>query len=280
MPIIPKPSNGPSPSGDGAVFGPCQSWDPIWCDILPDGSEAVTGHALEMATEILWMKSGMRFGTCTHTIRPCKKSCWGGGSWPFGSGWSELGTWPRPLLYRGEWFNITCGGCGDNCSCSMVDEIDLPGPVSTIDDVKIDGVSLIPGVDYRLDDWRKVVRLGALWPMCNDLNKDDTQEGTWSITATWGIEVPKMGRFAVGELAYHLVLACVGDAACALPMAVQRLVRQGVTIDFANPQMVFDTNRVGLTFCDMFLSAVNPDNLRMQSRVYNLDQPSYRIAGV
>lgn len=277
MPII--PFSGATPGDGAAAFGPCQPWDPIWCHELPTGSEAVSGYALEMATEILWNKTGQRYGTCTHTIRPCRQSCWSNGVWPYNDSWSELGVWPRPVLFDGEWFNIACGTCGDGCSCNRLDEIELPGPVASIQQVKVDGVTLVQGVDYRLDDYRKLVRLNNLWPMCNDLNKADTQEGTWSVTATWGIEVPKAGQFAVGELAYHIILACMGDAGCALPMTVQRLARQGVTIDFLDPQRVFDSNRIGLTLCDMFISAVNPDNLRSQSRVYNLDQPSYRIAG-
>ena len=278
MPVIPLPPV-PTPGGDGEGFGPCASWEPLWCVDLPTGSEAISGHMVRAATELLWAKTGMQFDACQLTVRPCRRDCFGQ-SWPFDQSWWEINTWPRPVFFNGNWYNITCGNCGDNCSCSRVEEVLLPGPISSIDQVKVDGVVLTAGVDYRLDDWRKLIRLdGGIWPICNDLNLADSEVGTWSVTATWGTAVPTLGRLAVGELALQFIYACLGMDCCVLPQTVQQLTRQGVSIEFLDPQMVFESNRIGLQMSDMFISTYNPDSLRAQSTVYNIDSPRPRITG-
>lgn len=278
MPVIPLPPV-PTPGMGGDGFGPCAAWEPIWCVDLPTGSEAISGHMVLAATELLWAKTGMQFDACQLTIRPCRRDCYGQ-SWPFDQSWWEINSWPRPVFFNGNWYNMTCGNCGDNCSCTRVEEVLLPGPISSIDQVKVDGVVLTAGVDYRLDDWRKLIRLdGGIWPICNDLNLADTEVGTWSVTATWGTPVPTLGRLAVGELALQFIYACLGMDCCILPQTVQQLTRQGVSIEFLDPQLVFDSNRVGLQMSDMFISTYNPDSLRAPSMVYNIDSPRPRITG-
>lgn len=286
MPVIPLPSSIPSPS-DAEGFGPCAAWEPIWCVDLPTSASEISGHAVQMATEILWARSGMKFDQCTLTIRPCRQDCWGGGEFPYGGFWWQMGTlYPQPALINGNWYNLTCGSCTGDCSCATLSEILLPGPVTAINEVKVDGVAL-DSTDYRLDDWRKLVRLdGELWPLCNNLNLDDDEEGTWSVTLTYGVPVPTSGRMAVGELAYQLILACLGDSCCLLPYNVQQIARQGVTIKYPDVSDLFGmdrqgrvTNRIGLQYCDLFLDAVNPYGLRQSSQVYAIDGSTPRIAG-
>lgn len=285
MPVIPLPSDLPAPAPSSEGFGPCAPWDPIWCVELPTGSEEVSGSALQMATEILWAKSGMRYDQCSITIRPCRQDCFNGSGL-----WWEFGTlYPQPALIAGNWYNLTCGSCTDGCSCTTVQEIILPGgPVTAVTAVKVDGIHLVSPTDWRLDDWRRLVRTdGGSWPMCNDMNLDDTQPGTWSATVTYGQPVPTMGRMAVGELTYQLILACMGDDCCVLPYRITELARQGITLSFPDVSDLFGmdragrvTNLTGLQFCDMFLDAANPFGLRSKSHAYSIDQPAPRIAGV
>lgn len=285
MPVIPLPSQTPAPSVEG--FGPCSAWEPIWCADLPTGSEEISGSALMMATEILWARTGMQFDACSLTIRPCRQDCWDGGAFPYGGYWWQMGgLYPQPALINGNWYNLTCGSCSGDCSCAMLSEIVLPGPVTAINEVKVDGVALA-STDYRLDDWRKLVRLdGEMWPLCNNLNLADTETGTWSVNLTYGRPVPTSGRMAVGELAYELILACLGDSCCKLPYQVQQIARQGVTIKYPDVSDLFGmgpngqvTNRVGLQYCDLFIDAFNPYGLRQASEVYSVDQSQPRIAG-
>lgn len=264
---------------DSSGFGPCAPWDPIYCTPLPTGSEEISGFALQMATEILWAKSGMRFDQCTFTVRPCKSSCWGGGAFPYGTWWEMTSSYPTPALINGNWYNLTCGSCANDCSCTTLEEVIFPGPVTSIDTVKVDGMTLLAN-QYRLDDWRKLVRIdGGTWPSCNDMNLEDTEPGTWSVQLTYGQPVPMAGRFAVGELAHQLILACMGDDCCTLPYRIAQLARQGVTIDFPDIDSLIAGNRLGLLYADAFLDAFNPAGLRMPAQIYNVDAPRHRIVG-
>jgi hypothetical protein len=254
--------------------GLCEPWPAIWCTNLPAGSAAVTGAALAAASEALWAATAQRFGLCTETIRPCRRDC--GSSWPFTDSWWEWtgGTWPRPLLYDGAWFNVTCGSCSGGCSCGMLEEALLPGPVYDILQVKVDGVPLAPSA-YRLDNGRLLVRTdGGRWPSCQNLAADDTQPGTWSVTARFGEPVPILGQQAVGELACEMVRAMLG-ADCRLPSNVTNLVRQGVTIALNEGSEIIER----LYFAGMFLAAFNPHKLSARPQVYDVDGPSFRRTG-
>lgn len=250
---------------------PCSPWTPIWCkDLLPE-TAAISGAALEAATHILWAKSGRQYDECSVTWRPCRKDCWDGG-WPFASSWNEYGTsWPHPYTYNGQWFNLGCGGCVGTCSCTALQMVALPDPVASITSVKIDGATL-PASGYTVYDYRTLLRVdGGLWPICNDLNKPSTAVGTWEITATVGVAVPTLGKMAVGELAYELALACVGNRNCALPSAVQSIVRQGVSMTFLDPNEMFADGKLGLRLCDLFIGTVNPQGLQMRAQAIDVE---------
>lgn len=267
----PNPTTSSNISSMSTDFGPCE-WPLLQCAVWPTGSEAITGNAIAAATEVLWQKTAQRYGVCEMTIRPCKETC--GDSWPFFDSWWRWdgGLWPRPLLYNGLWFNIACGGCPGSCSCTVLEQVRLPGPVNTVTQVKINGVVLNPAA-YRLDDNQYLVRRdGGRWPPCQNMSLDDTEEDTWSITFTWGEEIPIIGQQALGQLANVLVRECMGED-CKLPRNIQSLVRQGVTI-----QLPEDWLR-GLTFVDLFLNYANPKGLIGAPGIYDPDAQNYRRAG-
>lgn len=263
-------------------FGPCESWDAIWqggeCSVLLDPSAPlVTGDAVRAASEILYQLTAQRFGLCTVTLRPCRQSC---GGFP-SSTWWEYGTYPQPYWWAGTWYNLACGSCpGDTCSCVGLDETILPGPVASILSVKLDGVTLTQNVDYRVDDYRKLVRLpgGTLWPFCQDMNLPDTEVGTWSVTAQYGEPVPTLGKLAVGELAAEIVkyLLCMD---CALPQGVVDISRQGVSMTIASIADLFKTGFIQLRMCDLFIKTANPNHMQSRSGVYDIDGPNYRATG-
>lgn len=262
-------------------FGPCTPWTPTWqtgeCSVLLlTGAPEVTGVAVEVASEILYHLTAQRFGTCEVTLRPCRRSCYD--TFPH-TGWWEYGSYPRPYWYAGTWYNLACGTCGDSCSCVGMDETVLPGPIDYVTSVKLDGVELVNGVNYRVDDYRKLVRVdGLLWPFCQDMTKPDTEVGTWSATIGYGEPVPALGRLAVGELAGEIVkyLLC---ADCQLPQGVVDLSRQGVSMTIANISDLFNTGFIQLRICDLFIKTANPHHLQSRSAVYDLDSPSFRATG-
>lgn len=280
MPVINPTTTPTSISGLSDITGPCADWPVKWpCDISTVSPE-ITGSAVRMATETLWALSGRQFGLCEVTLRPCRRDCTDA-TWPFG--WSDLipsqTGYIRPALIAGQWYNLVCGNCpGNTCSCTPISEVVLPAPVHRVVSVKVDGVPLVTGA-YRMDDNRFLVRLdGSDWPYCNDLNKDDTEVGTWSVTAEYGQLVPEGGAWAVGELACEIIRAINGDD-CRLPLNVTQLVRQGVTISFPTATEMFREGRTGLYLVDMFLMTWNPHKLSRRSGVYSVDGTLHRRAG-
>lgn len=270
----------PVPAGGGSATsnppGLCEPWEPIWTCALPTEAYSVTGTAVQMASEVLWALTARRFGLCNVTIRPCRRDCFNS-NWGGWNNWWEFGYYPQPALIGGLWYNLTCGSCSDGCSCSRISDVMLPGPVYEIGAVKVDGVVLTKNTDYRLDDYRRLVRLGGHeWPLCNDLNLADTEVGTWSVTFSQGEPVPELGRIAVGILATEFAKMLICDSSCALPKPVQSLSRQGVNITFLDPNEVFATGRTGLYVPDIFISTYNPNNLRRRSAVYDIDNLNNR----
>lgn len=253
--------------------GPCLAWPATYCTVFPLGTESVSGDAVAMATEILWAKSGRQFDVCTVTLRPCRDECFDVG---WGDSWSEWGTtWPRPYLYQGQWFNLACGSCRGGCSCTQLSTFTLE-QIASIEAIKINGVTLDPA-SYVVYDHRLVVRTDGLWPLCNDLTKADTETGTWSVTARIGVDPPVLGQRALGELALQLALACVGDLNCELPSTVQQVVRQGVTLTMFDPTLMYADGKLGLRFCDLFLSSFNSQNIAAAARVYDPDRRGPRV---
>jgi hypothetical protein len=154
----------------------------------------------------------------------------------------------------------------------------LPSPVSSIVQVKLDG-SVAPTGSYRVDNNRLLVRTDGLrWPSCNDLNKADTEVGTWSVTALYGQPTPALAPLAVGELACELLKAMAGEE-CRLPPGVTQLIRQGVTVSIPDFGALFKDGRTGLYMVDMFLAATNPNRLQQRSRVYSPDKIIQRRTG-
>lgn len=258
-----------------AEFGPCADWPVYWtCDVSTE-SAAATGYAAAFATRTLWALSGRRFGTCEVTLRPCRKDCYD--IWP--RGWFP---WPvtDPLLGGAGrfWYPLSCGSCGGDCSCGSVSETWLPAPVNRIVEVKIDGTPMATGA-YRVDNHRILVRTdGSAWPVCNDLSEDDTQPGTWSVTALYGEDVPTGAALAMGELVCEILKASRGED-CRLPAGVTQLARQGVTISYPDVGQLLKEGRTGLYLVDMFLAAENPAGLAQRSRTYRVDGPQVRRAG-
>lgn len=255
--------------------GPCEDWPVYWtCDISTYAPE-LTGYAVSTATRVLWALSGRRFGTCTATLRPCRAGCtdavYSNPVW----------YWPASVAAPAwDWYTVPydCGYCARGCACTSLSEVLLPSPVNSIVSVMMDGTPMVTGA-YRLDDNRFLVRTdGRTWPYCNELTKDDTQIGTWSITARYGEDVPESARLAMGELACEIVKAGTGQD-CRLPPGVTSLVRQGVTISYPDVGQLLKEGRTGLYLVDLFLASENPDGIAQRGRVFSIDRPRHRRAG-
>lgn len=218
----------------------CQ-WEPDtgclgdrWDALEPDIKE----RALMLATSSLQMLTYYRVGTCPVTIRPCpsKPRC--------GHGWN-------PHVRNGLWYN----NCPCESSCAPLSEFEIPGPVGYIDSLVIDGIEQdLDSGDWRLDDGYRLVWQGtgpSPLPEYQDLNKPDTEPGTWSITYSRSAPVGPDGRLAVAYLAMEFADACTPKKKCSLPRGVTNVVRNGVS--FTVEAGLFPGGLTGNEIADAFI---------------------------
>jgi hypothetical protein len=238
-------------------------------------------RALIEATAVgyLWNWTLKAFGVCPVVVRPCRQDCggmdtfWGLG--PFASGSaaqygpypnggyggsnrSGFGSYPNPQLVGGEWTNVSCGFCRDECSCgaSSLMTLRLPGPIAEVTQVLVDGVALDPAA-YRVDNHALLVRLdGTPWPRCQDMTLPTTDAGTFSIAYQRGREVPVGGQVAAGLLACELAKAICRDSSCALPQRVQTITRQGVTMAMIDSGQGIEQGQTGIWTIDSWVSSI------------------------
>lgn len=223
-------------------------------------------ETLQVASDLLFQFSGRQFpGLCTKTVRPCSQRIYND---PFPDRTSTAIVTTSPI-------RLACGCTSpDACGCSGLSQIDLGVyPVVSIDEVKVDG-AVLPESAYRVDDYKWLVRLdGESWMCCQDLSLADTEVGTFSVTVTYGREVPTAGRHAAAILACELALSCTSNppGECRLPPKVQSVTRQGVSMVLLNPAEVLIQGRTGIAEVDLFVQAYNPTQKRMPSAVFSPD---------
>lgn len=200
--------------------------------------QADQDRALMLATSSLQMLTYYRVGSCPITIRPCPEAL------DCACGWS-------PVIRDGQWYN--CSTCDK--TCAPLSEIDLPGPVGYIESLKIDGVEQDLGSgDWRLDDGHLLVWQGegiSPVPSVQNLNRPDTEVGTWSVTYSQSYPVLADGRLAVAYLAMEFAKACKPKGKCSLPRGVTNVVRNGVS--FSVEAGLFPGGLTGIEIVDQYI---------------------------
>lgn len=246
---------------------PCTPWitddDVAECCNVETSDPVIFEVVAQQASDILFQLSGRQFpGECERTVRPSCDPCWCG--YQILSRGHIVGPWDwgYPLTYY-------CDSCLVACSPSL---IKLSGyPVQSIDEVLIDG-AVLAVTEYRLHNQRYAMRLNdARWPVSQDLTLADTEDGTFSITYTYGVAPPEIGVAAAAQLACELYKECAG-ADCALPKGTTRVTRQGITVDrLAFTTWAYGKNKAwqtGLPLVDAFLAAYNPAGLQRRPVFY------------
>lgn len=291
-------------SGAGPIAGPCAAWISgsdvaSVCDFDYDSATAAKADEAAVASsQILFEISGRQFGgECEQTVRPCLQPC---------SGWQLLGFPSQWYGFGWNGLNAGVGGWGwwggDGqalCGCRALSQVKLPGyPVTSIVEVKIDG-DILPALDgdgdpnYRLDEWQLLTRMGKpgtpaqprFWPSCQNLDLDDTANGTFSVSYRFGVAPPLPGVLAAEELGCEIYNALVGNE-CRLPVGASQLNRQGVNITrglLVNWALAQSSRggphprswSTGLPLVDAFLSAYNPTGRRSRSRIFSPDLQQY-----
>lgn len=226
--------------------------------------------AVAMASATLNRLTGYRVTNCAVKVRPCKLSHGAGYAMNYyGSTYgSSYSGWTPYINAGGEWINF-CGHTTADCSCSELCAVQLPGPVGRLDEVKVDGV-VLSAANYRLDG-DKLIWTGAgacPWPTCQDLNKADTEVGTFSVTYVNGYPPDSIAAYAAGLLACQFYSACT-TGKCSLPPGVVTVVRQGVTLQVVSGS--FPGGMTGIREVDAFITMWNPKGRLAPSRVWSPD---------
>lgn len=245
---------------------------------------AVKAQAESLAASILWRLTGMQYGCCEITVRPCKpRNCdpitlsqliyWDSRAFlTFGQ--PNMGVLSFfPTLIGGQVFNISgCGSC-DNAAvgcqkCRADCQVQLPGPVCSIANVTVDGVTLVAGEDYLVYDNGTLAFVEDTCPTKQDYNLPNGSVGTWSATYSIGIPVPDELNFAAGLYAVEIFKSLDGDKGCSLPARVQQVTRQGVNVTYIDPVTLTNAGLTGLPLVDQIIRAINPYQLVQQPRVW------------
>lgn len=258
--------------------GPCVWPIDVTCDDAWAGySQAVRDRATALAVFVLDALTGKQFAQCPVTVRPCGPSCGlydGYQTFPAGAPSGGVpNPWMSPYIAGGIWRNCACAG---GCDCAPACKIDLGMPVAAVTEVKVNGLVLDPSAYQLVGQWLARTDGGPCWPSCQDPSAPDTEDGTFSVTYQPGRPLPLAGQIAAGALASEFAKACAGSA-CGLPAQIAALSRQGVDVEFVDPQTVLTDGRTGIREVDLFIGAVNPYNRRSRARVMTPDLPSHPV---
>lgn len=239
---------------------------------LDDADDEVKARCVTTACEIIWALSGRQFGLCETTVRPCREVCCDPCQ---NAGWLPM----RNSV--GAWVNVTCRKhCRGSCDCQTVCELWLPGPVSSVEEVRLDGQLLDPD-EYKFDRRNgTLVRVSeGCWPKCQNMLGDPAEdENTFAIKYLKGRPVPTAIAGAAAELANEIGLACAQDDSCSIPRSsLRQIQRQGKTEVFVDPNAMIDNNRTGIFAVDLALKAFNPKGRARSGAILSPDVPEYRV---
>lgn len=260
---------------DSAVWAP-PTEPPIVVPVDPDNPTEEEAAALALheawvvnvadAEAMAWLtlqtRSAGRIAVCPVTVRPCRKSCNAGAYLQYGPPFA-------PIMVDGGWINVWCSDHrGEDCACTTVREVILPGNVARVTEVKIDDV-IIPDTAYYVRNGNRLVRTdGENWPRCQDMNLKDG-EGTFFVTYLQGVEPDQLVNRAAGMLADQWYLSIIGDGSCKLPKGTRTVTRLGVTYEIIHNLFISGT---GIPFVEQVLQSINPNGLRRPGRVWSPDQ--------
>lgn len=225
-------------------WGPCAPYlDPAGVEALgcvcsgldlgePADVEAFE-RALWWATRRLFEASGGRWtGCCEETVRPVSQPCRDVGSIPVEFADRYLPAIPHVVgeAAPGVPRLVNCWTCPSPAGAGTVLALPLV-PVRAIVEVRIDGAVLDPAA-YRLRPGTNLlVRIdGAPWPTSQAIDLDDDQPGTWSVTWTWGLDLPPEAAPLLAGFACELLTLC-RTGSCGLSPGVRVVSRPGVEFD-------------------------------------------------
>lgn len=153
-------------------------------------------------------------------------------------------------------FCLRCGpGCRRHCQCRR-EILDLTGKyaAASVERVTLAGVDLTPDVDYRLDEWGQLLRLGGdTWPRGANVGDDPR---AFEVAWTFGRAIPAGGTRSANRLTCEMAKACIPNGKCNLPSRITGVNREGVTYTIIDPLAIIREGATGLTDVDQWLYTV------------------------
>lgn len=149
---------------------------PCACNLTEEDHGALIEEYIDEASDFLFVASGGRVaGRCTRTV------------------------WPVTDTYGcARWDSAYPG------AQPFFDAIPLAGPNTEVLKVTIDGVILNPS-EYRLYNGNMLIRRSGSWPTSNDLTKDDTDVGTFTVQERFGEAPSRLVSDATVELVCQMI---------------------------------------------------------------------------
>jgi hypothetical protein len=229
---------------------------------------------LQVASNLAYAASARQFpGIVESVVRPSRRES-AINPWP---AWWTMGQNVSP------WGLCICNlEPHRNCGCGVLSEVWLADVVQAIIQVYVNG-AIVPATSYAVHDRMYLVRTdGQGWPCCQDFTQDptlSTSTNSFQVTYLRGKQPPPEGRQAVIDMAGEFYAAKAGGD-CALPSAVQQLVREGVSMTLADP-IGINLFQTGIRSWDYFVEAHNPKHRARRATFLSPDvQPRYRKVGV
>jgi len=152
---------------------------PCGCAYTDSDHGALIQELIDEASDFLYVASGGRVhGRCTRTVYPISSG------YPCGPvGWM---------------------GFGGNSSEMLLNPIPLPGPSASVAQVKINGVALNAS-EYGIYNGSYLFRRVGSWPTSNDITKANTEEGTFTVTHSFGNAPSRITVMATVELVCQMM---------------------------------------------------------------------------
>lgn len=206
----------------------------------------------DAASEVIYVLTGMQFpGTCRATVRPVRRH-------HDRASVTLLGT-ARPA-WPGGFF-----GCGDEIPLHDPIFVDDTNPIT----VKIDGE---PFTDFYVRDGYKLVRSDDHpWPSRNQLNLADTEEGTFSITYSFGTPAPNVVKRAALTLGVEYAREDMRDPRTRLPPGTRTASRDGLSVGLDTEVDRIRTAGSAIPDIAAVMGTFNPTNNRMPTLIYSPD---------
>lgn len=216
----------------------------------------------------LWQATGRRYGVVEKTLRPVRTHV--------------SRTESARMMRQGVPVNsIPRVDLGHDASCTcQLSALRLPGPIGEVSSLLVNGAEVGTGGMAIAPDRRWLWLVDGSWfPCSQDLTADpateveDPEIDAWQVTYKYGRTIPADGRAVAAHLVEHF-LGLLPSGSCSMPAGLQKLQRQGVSMDFDKDT---SNGKTGVEIVDEWIQLDQFDRSRPHASIRNLTAPSKKL---